>query len=208
MWDDTIASLRSCSSETKGNPSDLIAFAGWEWTQMGNSPKTHYGHKNIILRSLNEVPDKPIGAGNTGIDLIIESPFTPAALLIADFPPESIDLDFLKYRRTIYSTPICSQNRQNPSSECREDAPTPEILFNKLDQLSLDSLVIPHGTTWGIHAPPESAFSMQLNDGNHDPDRQRLIEVYSGHGNSERYRKIQHVKKDAEGNNSLSLIHI
>ena len=201
MWDDTIASLRSCSSDTKGNPSDLIAFAGWEWTQMGDKPETHYGHKNIILRSLSEVPDRPIGAGTTGIDLIIESPFTPAALLLADFPPESIDLDFLKYRRAIYSTPLCSQDRAKTSAECREDAPTPEILFKKLDQLALDSLVIPHGTTWGIHAPPESTFSLQLKDGFHDPERQRLIEVYSGHGNSEQYKKIQHVTKDAEGNN-------
>ena len=44
MWDETISSLRACGLEKKDKPSDLIAFAGWEWTQMGDKPENHYGH--------------------------------------------------------------------------------------------------------------------------------------------------------------------
>ena len=200
MWDDTISSLRACDSNPKNKPSDLIAFAGWEWTQMGNKPENHFGHKNIILRSLNEVPDQPIGAGRTGIDLLINSPLLPATVLLADFPPEVIDFDFLKYRNEIYSIPLCSESKEDNLKECRKDANTPKELFQQLDNLDLDSLVIPHGTTWGIHAPDESNFSMQLLNEQHDPERQRLIEVYSGHGNSEIYKDIKHVIKDEYGN--------
>ena len=28
---------------------DLVAFAGWEWTQMGTNPDNHYGHSSSLL---------------------------------------------------------------------------------------------------------------------------------------------------------------
>ena len=162
MWDETVSSLRSCELKQKDKPSDLIAFAGWEWTQMGDKPENHYGHKNIILRDLEEVPDRPIGAGMTGIDMLINSPILPATILLADFPPETIDFNFLKYRKEIYSIPLCSSVVEKASKECRQNASTPKELFQQLDDLGLDSLVIPHGTTLGIHAPEDSSLSMQL----------------------------------------------
>jgi hypothetical protein len=82
--------------------------------------------------------------------------------------------------------------------DCFEAAPTPEQLFAKLDDWGFESFVIPHGTSWGIHAPPESTLAYQLVAGRHDPDRQRLFEVYSGHGNSELYRSWRHVGRDEE----------
>src|SRR5262249_49740619 len=46
-WRWTKESLRDCDARS-GDPSnpDLVAFAGWEWTQVGTTPETHYGHKN------------------------------------------------------------------------------------------------------------------------------------------------------------------
>ena len=70
--------------------------------------------------------------------------------------------------------------------DCMEGAADPEVLFEKLAQWRLPSLVIPHGLVWGIHAPPGSTLALQLTRARHDPDRQRLLEVYSGHGASER----------------------
>ena len=60
-------------------------------------------------------------------------------------------------------------------------------------------MVIPHGTTWGIHAPADSSLSLQLTNKLHDPKRQRLIEVYSGHGNSEIYKDFKHAVKLDDG---------
>ena len=205
MWDQTIEATKNCNAVSSEGKKDLIAFAGWEWTQMvgeAGNPNKHYGHKNIILRNLDNLPEVPIGAGLGGMDMILKSPMTPALLLLADFPPEKIDFDFLKYREETYSIPFCSEirNTNKSSLECKEAALTPKDLFKRLDELKLDALVIPHGTTWGIHAPINSRMSSQL-EKQHDPERQRLFEVYSGHGNSEVYRNIQQVIKNDNGTN-------
>ena len=60
-------------------------------------------------------------------------------------------------------------------------------------------MVIPHGTAWGIHAQADSSLSLQLTNELHDPKRQRLIEVYSGHGNSEIYKDFKHAAKLDDG---------
>ena len=86
---------------------------------MGLSPETHYGYKNVILRDLDNVPDVPIGAGLTGLDLLIENDLTPFLPLVADFPPEEIDFDFLKFRDESYSIPFCDQ-QDYIEGECKE----------------------------------------------------------------------------------------
>ena len=197
MWDKTINSIRSCEIVNHEGKTDLIAFPGWEWTQMGQRPEIHFGHKNIILRDIDNVPAKPIGAGNTGMDDLINNPITPLLPLVIDFPPEEIDFNFLSYANYIYGTPFCSEEN---TEDCRESALTPKELFYKLDNLNMDNLVIPHGTAWGIHSPPNSDFKLQLKNGNHDPDKQRLIEVYSGHGNSELFKDVKHIDYDESGN--------
>tara|TARA_B100000927_G_scaffold118233_1_gene95565 strand:+ start:656 stop:2749 length:2094 start_codon:yes stop_codon:yes gene_type:complete len=194
MWEDSVKSIRNCDAVSDESKKDLIVFAGWEWTQMGTSPENHYGHKNVILKNLDNIPRVPIGAGLTGLDELIENDLTPFLPLIADFPPEQIDFDFLKFRDESYSIPFCDEGNSE-SKECKDRALTPRELFNKIDELGLEALVIPHGTTWGIHSPPNSKLSSQLFNENHDPDKQRLIEVYSGHGNSEIYKNFLHTQE-------------
>ena len=164
MWQDSLESMRNCDSISDENNKDLVVFAGWEWTQMGANPETHYAHKNVILRDLNNVPDVPIGAGLTGLDLLIENSLTPFLPLVADFSSEAIDFDFLKFREESYSIPFCDQER-NLNEECKERAETPKELFTRLDELGLDAIVILHGTTWGIHSPANSSMSSQLYNG-------------------------------------------
>ena len=205
MWNQSIEATKNCNAVSSGKQKDLIAFAGWEWTQMvgeAGNPEKHYGHKNIILKNMDNLPEVPIGAGLGGMDAILQHPTIPAMLLLGDFPPEKIDFDFLKYRNETYSIPDCSIiiDEEKGNFQCKESAQTPRELFNRLDQLNLEALVIPHGTTWGIHAPIDSTMSSQLED-QHDPERQRLFEVYSGHGNSEVFKKIEHVIKT---NNDLN----
>src|SRR5215468_7777416 len=66
-WRETKASIRQCNA-VAGDPKnpDVVAFLGWEWTQVGATPKDHYGHKNVIFRDLAEdqVPARPISALN------------------------------------------------------------------------------------------------------------------------------------------------
>ena len=64
--------------------------------------------------------------------------------------------------------------------DCFESTVTPGELFRKLDDWGHEAIVIPHGTTWGFYSPPGSSWDKQLVGPEHDPDRQTLIEVYSG----------------------------
>ena len=199
MWQDTVNSIKNCDDVSNDEQKDLIAFAGWEWTQMGPTPENHYGHKNVILRDLDNLPEKPIGAGLTGLDLMIKHYAAPLIPLIFDFPPEQIDFDFLKYRSTTYAEPFCVDVKDKQNVKCKEKAENPKELFKKLDELGLEALVIPHGTAWGIHAPADSNLSFQLLNDQHDPEKQRLIEVYSGHGNSEIFKDFKHAIKLDDG---------
>ena len=72
-------------------------------------------------------------------------------------------------------------------------------MFKKLDEWGFDTMVIPHGSTWGIDTPPDSSWDFQLVKTEHDPEKMNLIEVYSGHGNSENYRDFRARPLDANG---------
>ncbi|MCH7867173.1 MAG: DUF3604 domain-containing protein [Myxococcales bacterium] len=83
--------------------------------------------------------------------------------------------------------------------DCQESAGTPDILFAKLDEWGHEAMVIPHGTTWGFYTPLGSSWDKQIAPGMHDPNRQRIIEVMSGHGNAEEFRPFNEVTTDADG---------
>ncbi len=69
MWSEIKDSIRQCNA-VAGNPDspDLVAFLGWEWTQMADAPQNHYGHKNVVLRDTEEdrTPARPIAALGNG----------------------------------------------------------------------------------------------------------------------------------------------
>jgi hypothetical protein len=67
-------------------------------------------------------------------------------------------------------------------------ASDPGELHAKLDAWATPSIVIPHGTTWGLMTPRGFSLARELETGQHDPARQLLFEVYSGHGNAEEIR--------------------
>ena len=64
-WQETKDSIRQCNA-VAGDPKnpDVVAFLGWEWTQVGTSTADHYGHKNVIFVDTEEakVPRRPISA--------------------------------------------------------------------------------------------------------------------------------------------------
>jgi hypothetical protein len=84
-------------------------------------------------------------------------------------------------------------------TDCVEMVETPDLLFEKLNDWDVASIVIPHGTTWGFYTPPGSDWAKQLVGPLHDEKRQTLFEIYSGHGNSEEYRDFRGVRFDEAG---------
>ncbi len=206
-WQQTVESIRECN-QVAGDPAnpDVVAFLGWEWTQFGTTPDNHYGHKNVILRDLDEgsIPVRPIAARAPEEAWDRRSDQIPGPLtfgLLALFKPSTSSLDFIRYMRDMLAVDACPDGvpvRELPV-DCRESTLTPEGLFDKLDDWGFESIVIPHGTTWGFYTPHGSAWDKQLSDKMHDPNRQTLIEVFSGHGNSEEYRDWREVEIRPDG---------
>jgi hypothetical protein len=206
MWRETKEAVRQCNA-VAGDPAnpDVVAFLGWEWTQIGQTPADHYGHKNVILRETAEerVPARPIHSDSFAARAMRQgAPLSlQLQLPLRDWSSRARYFNFGAANRELRATPRCDDDvdtRELPE-DCSEGAGTPEILFRKLDQWGFESLVIPHGTTWGIYTPPGSAWDKQLSAAQNDAERQRLIEVYSGHGNSEEYRDWQEIDFDAQG---------
>ena len=198
-WEETIASMRQCQQIGGNTNPDLVSYLGWEWTQVGTEPTNHWGHKNVIFRDLDDarIPTHPITAGTPpGLPPLTEA--APPALLmglLALTEANSGGPELARFFTELSSVPACPKGipvRELPEN-CRDTAPTPAELFDRLDDWNLDSLVIPHGTSWGFYTPLGSSWDKQLTNTQHNPRWQRLIEVYSGHGNSEEYRDWREV---------------
>ena len=206
-WRETVDSIRQCNA-VAGDPAnpDMATFLGWEWTQMGTAPDNHYGHKNVVIRGLadEEIPTRPIAARAPADALDRQPDSQPGTLLrglLAVAQPGQDTNDLLRYFADMLGTNACPDGvpvRELPAS-CREATDTPAELFAKLDDWGFDSMVIPHGTTWGLYTPHGSAWDKQLAGDMHDAERQTLIEVYSGHGNSEEFRAWQEVALGPDG---------
>jgi hypothetical protein len=196
-------SVRQCNARA-GDPSDpdLVAFTGFEWTQVGLTPESHFGHKNVIFPGTgeDELPARPIGSveGEGGLVSGFEAVGTARWV---DPLGWSEYADFLWLLDALAATPRCPRGVDTRSlpADCIEAAPTPDLLFEKLRQWGYDSLVIPHGTAWGIYTPPGTSMDKQLTRTLHDPQRQTLIEIMSGHGSSEEYRDWRAFEVDATG---------
>jgi hypothetical protein len=198
-WEETIESMRQCQQIGGDTNPDLVSYLGWEWTQVGTEPTNHWGHKNVIFKDLDDarIPTHPITAGTPpGLPPLTEA--APPALvmgLLAVAEADSGGPELARFFAELTSVPSCPKGipvRELPEN-CRDTAPTPAELFDRLDDWNLDSLVIPHGTSWGFYTPLGSSWDKQLTNTQHSPRWQRLIEVYSGHGNSEEYRDWQEV---------------
>ncbi len=208
-WRDTIESIRQCNAVASDpERADSVAFLGWEWTQMGTRADNHYGHKNVIFRDLTDdaIPARPIAAAPPPdmLEIQPDSDVNPPAVVMGLVPfatRDPIYFDWARFMQTVASVPSCPADQPVRSlpNDCREAVATPGELFAKLDEWGHESMVIPHGTTWGFYTPLGSAWDKQLSSAQHDPKRQQLVEVFSGHGNSEEFRSWQEVRLDREG---------
>ena len=197
-WARTVEAVQQCN-DLSGDPAnpDLVTYLGWEWTHAGPAAR-HYGHKNVIFLDTEAgmVPTRPI-ASAAGPPLAFLAIGAVAPLV--DPAPLSAWSDFHRYSRDVLALDDCPEDvpvRELPP-DCRESAADPAQLFAKLADWNFPALVIPHGLAWGITNPQGADLSVQL--GMHDPRWQPLLEVYSGHGNSEVYRAIERPRQQPDG---------
>jgi hypothetical protein len=193
FWQETVESIRQCDARAAGSERpDLVPFLGWEWTQTGPTAETHFGHRNVVLAGLEEdaVPARPIASR------VAERESTPPALLFRAASALARVVAAAPYTALVdrfgemAGVPSCADDTavRDLPEDCLESAATPGDLFRKLDEWGMPALVIPHGLAWGIHAPPSADLRTQLRRAQHDPQRERLLETMSGHGNGEEYR--------------------
>ncbi len=197
-WQRTLNAVRACNvageaaASPDGEPA-IVSFAGFEWTS--SSTGQYWGHKNVFFRN-DAVPPQAIGA------------YTVSEIDVADFGTVWRSLALMQERgvtsarglrglvRAIEDVgqPRCRD--ASPGDKCVRVADEPQELWRwlregyadpELAAAGYDVIAIPHGTAWGM-TKVATDWSIQSNAVQHDPDIQRLIEVYSGHGNSEEWR--------------------
>jgi hypothetical protein len=106
-----------------------------------------------------------------------------------------------EYFEALAATAACPEDAdtREPPLDCFEVAPTPRDLYEKLDRWGLEALAIPHGTAWGVYTPATATLDQHLDPGHYDPERQLLVEIMSGHGNSEEYRAWREFEVGPDG---------
>jgi hypothetical protein len=204
-WEMTKDAVRQCNAVSDPEQPDVIAFTGYEWSQVGLTPDTHYGHKNVIYKYTEDerLPSRQIAAPG-----LVSKNFRNFKTLLINitlpfyaYPDQQPYNDVIYHVREVMGVPECPTGVPSPElpRDCREVASTPEVLFRKLREWGFESMVIPHGTTWGFYTPREYLWDKQLSEAQHDPDFQRLVEVFSGHGNAEEYRDYTPVIRTENG---------
>jgi hypothetical protein len=207
QWSQTRDMVRQCNAAA-GDPAnpDMVTFLGWEWTQIGDTPENHYGHKNVVLRDTaeGEIPVRPISSreqlfpgGTDPYGLMLRLMLIAGATNSAERQRYFDFMRFLQDRDELASCESDRPVRELPET-CQESAPTPTELFGKLDDWGYPYLTIPHGNTWGFYTPPLTSWDKQL-AAHTEPERHEpLIEVFSGHGNIEQYRPWRAVRVNDE----------
>lgn len=206
LWDGAREDVRVCNDLEGGDDEAprMVTFLGWEWTQSAFSPATAFGHKNVLFVDTDDdaVPSRPVGAADAVV--FVPRDLVPTAVTLAKGldPDNATFYDGVGERLLAgIDAPICPSgvDTRDLPADCSELAADPAELYEKLDQWGFDALVIPHGTTWGAHNPILASWKWQLDPRQHVPRYERLVEVFSGHGNSEEYRPWRHAVEREDG---------
>jgi hypothetical protein len=191
-WEQEKESIRECNARA-GDPAnpDVVAFAGFEWSQAGLTPEEHWGHRCVIFPGTDdaELPARPIGALDRSERWELMAGVVRRGRWLRPWEWRS-STDYVAFMEALATRERCLDGvdvRALPP-DCIEVAATPRELHEKLDAWGFDALTIPHGTTWGTYTPATTTIDKHLDPLQYDGERMRLVEIMSGHGNSEEYR--------------------
>lgn len=208
-WEQSKQSIRDCNSRS-GDPAnpDMVSYIGFEWSQVGDRPDNHYGHKNVIFRDLEDerISSRAIASGGMATEVLRNqsSNMVPPFLSMLDFPNRQNYFDLRTFLAEIGEVPSC--DAATPSSDlppdCFELALTPGELVERLEDQNLKPLIIPHGSSWGFYTPYQTTWDKQLK-ADMRPEAFPVIEIMSGHGNSEEYRDYVNVLSSTEADGML-----
>jgi len=193
-WAQSLDTLQQCEAQSStGEVPDVVPFIGFEWTQVAPLPEDHYGHKNVIFRSLDssEIAARPIAASGTTVRVLRDNAraMLPPEIAFLDMANRQDYYDFGRFVQEVRDTPLCDLDAPSGSlpRDCYEMAATPGELVARLESQNLEPLIIPHGSSWGFYTPPGTTWDKQL-VAEQRPEAFPLVEIFSGHGNSEEYR--------------------
>lgn len=206
-WEENIEAIRSCNNRFGGytHEPDLISYLGWEWTQSADTPEEDFGHHNVVLKHTctEEIPLRPFASPTSfaGIDTEMIGLY---ADLVSDADPDNEDLyrSFYDWVVAFTEKPMCDPDTDTLylPHDCHEVALSTAELYHLFDRWDIEALAIPHGTVWGSHHPQLTSWSTFFSDQYRSLTYSPVVEIYSGHGNSEEYRAWRHAEKDADGN--------
>ena len=196
-WAQTKQSIRACNAvSNNGDSPDMVSFVGFEWTQLGQTPDAHFGHKNVIFEGLDDadLAKRPIASGGVAVQTLRTNgkDLVPLGLAFADFENRQNYFDVRGFLQEAADVDLCDPNTpaNKLPADCFEIAETPGALVDSLTEQNLDPLIIPHGTAWGFYTPTGVTFDKHLKAENR-PDKMEIVEIMSGHGNSEEYRPFR-----------------
>ena len=204
-WQETKETIRKCNSlnTDKSNP-DCVAFIGWEWTQVGINRNIHWGHHNVILAEEDDelLPERAIASASVTRQALFLNPVWPNVLYpFVDIKNFKRYNDYGKYVEESARLPICEKGI--PSKDlplnCHEETFDPLELVNKVEEYESDYMIIPHGQSWGFYTPMAYSLDKGLELSKQYPKQFELLEIYSGHGNSEEYRSYRGVDVVRQG---------
>ncbi|MCA9510535.1 MAG: DUF3604 domain-containing protein, partial [Myxococcales bacterium] len=203
-WTRSKESVRACNARAgDGGDADLVAFMGFEWSQMGLTPDDHWGHRCVVFPETDDarLPARPIAAADTSPALRGLAAMARSTRVVGflDWP---VHERFAEHHERLAERPLCPDGVASPDIEgdaCLEVAREPKDLHRKLDEWGLPALVIPHGTTWGVYTPASTTFDKHLAEAQYAPERMPLVEIMSGHGNSEEFRAWREIDVAADG---------
>ena len=94
-----------------GADTDLVSFVGFEWTQVGQTPDGHYGHKNVIFRDLEDtkIAKRPIASGGVTVRALRTQgkDLVPLALPVLDFSNRKEYFDIRRFLQNAADTALC-----------------------------------------------------------------------------------------------------